>query len=42
MKNLLGDFFIEVAILLYKNEGGVPCEMLDEISVGKAAPKSSA
>jgi hypothetical protein len=38
---LLGGFFIEVALLLYKNKGGVPYEMLDEVSVGKVAPKSS-
>jgi len=32
--DLLGDFIIEVALLLYKNKGGVPYEMLDEVSVG--------
>ena len=40
--DLLGGFFIEVAYFLYKNEGGVACEMLDEVSMGQIAPKSSA
>lgn len=40
--DLLGGFFIEVAHFLYKNEGGVACEMLDEVSMGQIAPKSSA
>lgn len=30
----MGDFLIEVALLLYKNEGGVSYEMLDEVSLG--------
>ncbi len=40
--DLLGGFFIEVAHFLYKNEGGVSCEMFDEVSMGQIAPKSSA